>query len=213
MVTIVGVTADFVQSRVDLPRVQMLLPLAQHPVSSAFVIARGSAGNEMSTLPTSAFETAVRDADPIFFRTRILTGERLVNNSVDDYLNQSALSGGVSLIVLALAALGVCGVIGFMSATRTREIAVRIALGASPRRVLGMMLSGIVKLVMPGVVVGLLVGAFVVRMVLTRYQLGVVEPLLYTVAATIVVFVALLAGLSSARRAASAEPMVAMRSE
>jgi ABC-type antimicrobial peptide transport system permease subunit len=99
-----------------------------------------------------------------------------------------------------------------MAATRTREIALRIALGASRLRVVGLMLSDVVKLVMPGVAGGLLVAAALVRGFLS-IPLGVVEPLAYIAGAAIAVVAAVLAGLPSARRAASVQPMVAMRSE
>jgi ABC-type antimicrobial peptide transport system permease subunit len=114
---------------------------------------------------------------------------------------------------LALAALGVGGVVGFMAATRRREIAVRIALGASRRRVLVMMLSDVTKLVLPGVAGGLLLVFATIRTWLSSYPLGAVEGLVYLVAVAIVVVVALLAGLPSARRASAVAPVVAMRSE
>ena len=63
-----------------------------------------------------------------------------------------------------LAALGIYGVVGLMVATRTREIAVRVALGASRRRVLGMILFDVVKLTTPGVAVGLVLTAALVRL-------------------------------------------------
>ena len=63
-----------------------------------------------------------------------------------------------------LAALGIYGVVGLMVATRTREIAARVALGASRRRVLGMILFDVVKFVMPGVAVGLILTAALVRL-------------------------------------------------
>ena len=113
-----------------------------------------------------------------------------------------------------LAALGIYGVVGLMVATRTREIAVRVALGASRRRVLGMILFDVVKLVTPGVVVGLILTAALVR--LNGENMGIplsnVEPLAYVVGAAIAVLVAVLASLAPARRAASVQPMVAMRS-
>ena len=66
-------------------------------------------------------------------------------------------------LVLVLAALGILGVVGFMVATRTREFAVRMALGSTRRRVFGLMLSDTVKLVVPGVVGGLLIAAVLIR--------------------------------------------------
>ena len=68
---------------------------------------------------------------------------------MNDFLTQSAVAGMAGGVILVLAALGIYGVVGLMVATRTREIAVRVALGASRRRVLGMILFDVVKLVRP----------------------------------------------------------------
>ena len=152
----------------------------------------------------------------------IVTGKDLVQKSLGDLISESigvAFAGGV---VLILAALGIVGVVGFMVATRTREIAVRMALGCTRLRVFGLMLSDIVKLVIPGVAGGLLLASVLIRtmedvmgtpLTLGPTPLGVMEPLIYGLASTIAVSVALLAGLPAARRATSVQPMVAMRSE
>jgi putative ABC transport system permease protein len=91
---------------------------------------------------------------------------------------------------------------------------VRVALGASRRRVLGMVLFDVVKLVTPGVFVGLLLTAAFIR--LNGENIGIplssVERLAYVVGAAIAVLVAVLSSLAPARRAASVQPMTAMRS-
>jgi putative ABC transport system permease protein len=114
-----------------------------------------------------------------------------------------------------LAALGIYGVVGLMVATRTREIAVRVALGATRRRVLGMILFDVVKLVTPGVAGGLILTAVFIR--LNGANMGIplsnVENLAYVAGAAIAILVAVLSSLAPARRAASVQPMVAMRSE
>ena len=111
-------------------------------------------------------------------------------------------------------ALGIYGVVGLMVATRTREIAVRVALGASRRRVLAMILFDVVKLAVPGVAVGLVITIAFVR--LNGENLGIplsnMEPLAYVAGAAVAILVAVLASLAPARRAASVQPMVAMRS-
>jgi ABC-type antimicrobial peptide transport system permease subunit len=213
VVTIVGVIADLVGSQMGNPRAQMLLPLAQHPAASVFLIARSAEGIG-STAVAPAFRSALRDFNPNFDAASIVTGEQLVRRSTEDLLTQSAFAGVGGGVALALAALGVYGVIGFMVASRTREMAVRVALGASHGRVLYTILTDVVKLVAPGLALGLIVAIAIVRnSYLSWYSLGGAEPLVYTVAVGIAVFVALLAGLPAARRAASVEPIAAIRSE
>lgn len=222
--TIVGVTRDFPTAQMDTERAQLLLPLAQHPSPTVFLVVRGAAGEPPLKL-TAALESAVRDlsADDARPRTygggavhpRIVTGVSLRQNSVRNFLERAAITGGVGAVILTLAALGIYGVVGLMVATRTREIAVRTALGASRRGVLGLVLFDVVKLVMPGVVLGLLVTAAIVR--LKGDNMGIplsnAEPLAYVVGAAIAILVAVLASLVPARRAASVQPMIAMRSE
>ena len=221
--TIVGITRDFPTAQMSSLRAQLLLPLAQHPSSKVFLIARSEVGEQPMKV-TAAIENTVRDLGPEVDRTladgggaaysRLLTGEWLRQNSVQDFLLRSAIAGGAGSVVLTLAALGIYGVVGLMVATRTREIAVRGALGASRRGVMGLILFDVVKLVMPGVIVGLLIAAAIVR--LNGDNLGIkligAEPLAYVAGAAIVVLVAILASLAHARRAASVQPMVAMRS-
>jgi predicted permease len=223
VVRVVGVIADLVGAQMSTPRGELLLPLAQHPVPRVFLMARGPGRNEAMAL-APAFRNALRDLDPDFnaafasrhtdFSTALITGETLVRNSMNDMLGQSRQAGIAGAVALLLAALGVYGVVGFMVAGRTREIAVRIALGASRGRVLRTLLLDTAKLVAPGVAIGLIIAIFVVRnSFVSWYALGGVEPLVYAVAVAIAVGVALGVSLPSARRAASVSPILAMRSE
>ena len=221
--TIVGVTADFPTSQMSTKREQLLLPLAQHPSPTVFLIAR-SAPAEPPTKLNAALENAVRDLGPDFnqnLRTpdgvayaKVVTGVWLRENSMRDFLVQSAVAGTAGSVILMLAAIGIYGVVGLMVATRTREIAVRVALGASRRRVLGMILFDVVKLVTPGVAVGLILTAALNR--LNAENMGIslsnVEYMAYVGGAAVAILVAVLASLAPARRAASVQPMVAMRS-
>ena len=212
--TVVGVTADFVTSEIGETPEQLLLPLAQHPASSVFLVAR-TAGGEQPMRLTAAFENAVRDLDPSFRATRILSGGELRQQSMRRFLTNSAVVGTPGGIILVLAALGIYGVVGLMVATRRREMAVRIALGASRRRVLGKVLFDVVKLVMPGIACGLVIALGLVRIFREDFGLPLssMESLAYVVAAAIAILVALLASFVPARRAASVEPMVAIRTE
>jgi putative ABC transport system permease protein len=222
---IVGVTADFPTSQMDTTREQLIVPMAQHASSRVFLIARSAPGEPPAKL-TAAVEHAIHDLDPDASRTltygddggryaRVLTGVWLRNNSVSDFLVRSGVSAGAGSVILMLAALGIYGVVGLMVATRTREIAVRIALGAQRRRVMLMILLDVVKLVMPGIGVGLLLTVALMR--LNSENMGIplssVEPVAYSVGGAVALAVAVLAGFGPARRAASVQPMIAMRSE
>ena len=229
--TIVGVTADFATSQLTTERPQILLPLpdvstgALPPLNGrVHVIARGAPGDEPRL--KAAFEKVLRelgvDALPGEALPGIVIGQDLVQKSIADLIAEGTVVAITGSLVLVLAALGIVGVVGFMVATRTREIAVRMALGSTRLRVFGMMLSGIVKLVIPGVAGGLLLAAILIRtmedvmgtpLTLGPTPLGVMEPLIYVLASTIAVAAALLAGLPAARRATTVQPMVAIRSE
>lgn len=223
-ITIVGVTADFPTSQMSTERSQLLLPLAQHAAPAVFLIARSAAGVPAEQM-AAALENAVRDLAPDAASAlttgegiryaRVITGVWLRENSVRDFLGWSIASGGSGGVILILSALGIYGVVGLMVAARTREIAVRVALGASRRRVIGMILFDVVKLVTPGIGIGLLLTVALMR--LNSENMGIplsqVENLAYIVGAAVALLVAVLASLAPARRAASIQPMVAMRSE
>jgi ABC-type antimicrobial peptide transport system permease subunit len=152
--------------------------------------------------------------DPESVLRDFFTGEWLIENSRSDLLTSSGVGGAAAAVALILAALGVYGVIAFMVATRTREIGVRVALGASRARVVREVLGDALRLVVPGIGVGLLLAVLWVRLADPAwYPLGGVEPLVYSLAAATAFVVALLAGLPSARRAAAVQPIVAMRAE
>jgi predicted permease len=226
--TVVGVTADLVSTQMGNPRPQLFVSLAQHPESSVLVIARGAASDPSIR---GAFDNATADAlrqitgagptlrsgagaQPDTVLRDFITGERLIENSRSDLLTSSGVGGIAAAVALVLAALGVYGVIAFMVATRTREIGVRVALGASRGRVLRDVLGDALKLVVPGIGVGLVLAVLWVRLADPAwYPLGGVEPLVYSLAAATAFVVAALAGIPSARRAAAVEPIVAMRAE
>ena len=178
------------------------------------LIARATPGEPPQKL-TAALENALRELEPKFNPANIVTGVWLRENSMDDFLTQSSVAGVSGGIILTLAALGIYGVVGLMVAARTREIAVRVALGASRSRVLCMILFDVVKLITPGVTVGLILTAALVRLNGEGFgiPLSKVENLAYVAGGAIAILVAVLASLAPARRAASVLPMVAMRSE
>jgi predicted permease len=225
VLAIVGVSADFPTAQINTDREQLLLPLSQHPdvrrdsvgvsddregTPRLMLIARAAPGEPPAKLQ-AALENTIREVKPDFDRASIVTAARLRQDSVSDFLNQSTFSGIGGGVALLLAALGIYGVVGLMVTTRTREMAVRVTLGASRARLIGMVLFGVIRLVAPGVVAGALITFALVRLE-GGIALSNIEPLAYVAGAAIALITAVLAGLAPARRAASVQPMAAMRS-
>jgi len=223
------VTAEFPTAQMSTERSQLLLPLAQHPGveedsvgvdddrgggATLMLIARSAPGQQPQAIK-AALENVLRDIDPDFEAASIVTGVSLREFSVNDFLTQSAVGGVVGGVLLILAALGIYGVVGLMVATRIREIAVRVALGASRRRVMGMILFDVVKLVLPGVFIGFLLAFAFIRLKGDDWGIALsrLEPLAYVAGCAVAVLIAVIASLAPARRAASVQPMIAMRSE
>jgi predicted permease len=225
VLTVVGVTGDFPTTGMRSDRTQLLLPLAQHPdvrrdsvlvsddrrgEATLMLIARGAAG-EPATKMTAAVENAMREHEPDFDRASIVTGVWLRDSSRAGFFDQSVFTGLAGGVTLLLAALGLYGVVGLTVATRTREIAVRVTLGASRLRVIGMILFDVVKLVAPGVAAGVLLTDLLVRRG-GGITISNIEPLAYVAGGAIGILTAILASLAPACRAASVQPMTAMRS-
>jgi len=207
--TIVGVTADFPTSQMSTWREQVLIPLAQHPgvrrdsarvesdISNephVLLIARGAAGAQPRNL-TTVLRNLAQELDRDFREAGVVTGTWLRENSVNDFLTQSAVAAVAGGVILMLAALGIYGVVGLIVTTRTRELAVRAVLGASRRRVLMLVLTDVVKLVLPGIAVGIVLTVALNR--LNSENMGValshLEPLAYVAGGAIAVLVAVLA--------------------
>ena len=125
----------------------------------------------------------------------------------------SKLAGAFAILALALASIGLYGVLAYDVAQRSREIAIRIAIGAKPSDLLGLVFRHGLRLVVPGGIVGL-AGALAVPSVLTSILFGVgpADPLTLAGTALLLGLVALVACYLPARRAMAGDPLLALRS-
>ncbi|MGC1902939.1 MAG: ABC transporter permease [Candidatus Acidiferrum sp.] len=163
---------------------------------------------------TSAIRGAIASIDkdqPIF---AISTMNQLVSDSVSTRTFTLILLGLFSGLALVLAAIGTYGVISYSVAQRTRDIGIRIALGASRRDVLHDVLGLGLRLTVAGLIFGL-IGAFAVTRVLSSLLYGVhsTDTLTFTSVSLVLIVVAVLASYLPARRAMRIDPIVALRYE
>jgi predicted permease len=127
---------------------------------------------------------------------------------------QATLLGAFSLLAIALAAIGLYGVVAYMTAQRTREIGIRMALGAQRADVKWLVLGRGLQLAAMGVLFGLLLSAGATQL-LRRFLFGVspLDPLAFAAAALAWILISMLASYLPARRAAHIDPVVALRYE
>src|SRR5713226_10487967 len=151
----------------------------------------------------------MRDVDANLPLVQIITQEAQTEGTLQNERSLSTLSTLFGVLALLLACLGLYGIAAYSVAARTREIGIRMALGARPDDVHRMVIRQGMRLALTGVVVGL-AGAFVVSRVLASLLFGIggADSLIYA-GVSLLVLVALAACYIPARRAARDDPMVA----
>ncbi|HEX8283360.1 MAG TPA: ABC transporter permease [Pyrinomonadaceae bacterium] len=193
-------------------RGQYYVPYSQRPNSSElFVVVRTDA-DPSSLAPSVRGAVAAVDRDlPVF---RVTTMEKLVSESLSQRRFSLFLFGVFAALALALAVVGLYGVMSYAVAQRTHEIGLRMALGAQARDVLKMVVGQGMLLVAVGLALGLL-GAFFLTWTMESllFEVSAADPLTYAGIALLLGSVALLASYLPARRATKVDPMVALRYE
>jgi len=161
----------------------------------------------------SPFTAVANEVDPGFKpRVHLLKDE--FDSHVRD-IEQSAVAVSLlGLIALAVSCLGVIGLVAYAVAARTKEIGIRLALGAGRIHVLKSLAGQLERTVLGGLVIGV-VGAFVLAQLIRRelYGVSTIDPLAYLGAIVLFLFAIGLAGLWPARRALTVDPLVALRDE
>jgi ABC-type antimicrobial peptide transport system permease subunit len=138
----------------------------------------------------------------------------LLSDSVAPARWSLTLLGTFAGVALALAAIGIFGVLSFVVTQRMRELGIRVALGASPARLRRMVVTQSLGLVLVGAAIGL-AGALAMSRFMQQLLFGVspMDPPTYVAATAVLIGVALVASYAPARRATRADPIVALRSE
>jgi putative ABC transport system permease protein len=220
---IVGVVSDVRQFGLDRePNAQAFMDARQVPTDPAFRMpplfpvgvyytARTS-GDPLTALDN--IRTVVRQVDPGAALDHVATMEQIVSNSIARPRMYAVLVSIFSVVAVALAAIGLYGMMAYAVARRTREIGIRMALGAQRRTVLSLVLRQSLMLAAAGLSIGLFAAAGTTRY-LQSLLFGVTpfDPLTFATAAIGFVAVALLASYLPARRAMRIDPLNALRCE
>jgi len=209
---IVGVVGDVHDSGVDVAAGPTVYgnALQRLPSSTWSVVARAQV--EPGSLVPVMRET-VRSLDsqlPLKFRTL----DQVFSSSLDQRRFSLVIFGVFGAAALLLAALGIYGVTAYVVTQRTREIGIRMALGAKMGDVLKMVLRYAMTLVVIGTIVGL-AGAYALTRVMSNllYDVTPTDLLTFVAVPLILLFVALLACLVPARRATKVDPLITLRYE
>src|SRR5262245_51587896 len=142
------------------------------------------------------------------------TLERILSDVVDSHRVFGILFAAFALVALILATAGVYATMSFFVSQRTRELGVRVALGAEPGRVVSYVMRQGAVIAAAGAVAGTLSGIAAARMLShSLYGVSASEPARYAVAVGALVLAAVLASYGPARRASGVDPMIALRSE
>jgi putative ABC transport system permease protein len=156
----------------------------------------------------------VREMEPGVVVRNVRTLDDLFRTHTADSRFLALLLGAFAGLAVLLAMVGTYGVLAYAVTQQTREIGIRLALGAQPRAVLRAVVQRGMTLVVAGVVVGLLAAVGLSRYLRALlFEISPSDPLTYALGAAVLLLVALLACWLPARRAARTDPMVALRYE
>jgi putative ABC transport system permease protein len=195
----------------DDARAQVYYPHAHLPMNFAHLVVR-THQDPMRLAPAVIRE--VHALDPLLSTTEVKTMEDRVSTSVAPQRFLTALLAGFSMVALFLALIGIYGVMSYTVEQRTHEIGVRLALGAAPGQVQGLIVGRGLLLAVIGTVIGIAGSAAAVDL-LTKLPFDVKpsDPMSYAIAVALLLIAALLAVYLPARRATRVDPMVALRYE
>jgi putative ABC transport system permease protein len=171
-----------------------------------------TSNDPLSLVPEA--KRAVADVDPDHAITRIQTMEQYWGGGMRDKRILAAVLGVFAFVATTLAAIGIYGVMAYSVAQRTREIGIRMALGASPSRVLGLIGGRAAILVGLGLLLGLAGALGLARLIASQlWGIQPTDPATFTGVSLLLAAVAVLASLVPARRAIRVDPTEALRTE
>jgi predicted permease len=212
-IQIVGVCADTRYANLrDEPPAQFILPYVQQTQVGGMTYEIRTRINPDAILP--ALRRVVQQADPDLPLVNVRTEDEQIEADLQQERVFVTLTSGFGVLALALACVGIYGIMAYSVANRRNEIGIRMALGAQPGQVRGMILRESGLLAIAGIVAGVGAALTLTRMVKSMlYGIQPYDPLTLAGGVSILLVVALAASWIPARRAAGVQPMEALRHE
>lgn len=210
--TVVGVVSDVRHFGLgEPPRAEIDTPYTQNPDDGMAVVVRTD-GGVASLGPEVRAAVSSLDKDLPVYNLR--TMEEYVGRSTARPRQRAGLTGVFAAVAMLLAAVGIFATVAFSVVSRTREIGIRIALGAERRQILGRILGQGLRPVLAGAAVGLAAAAVSARMLASLlYRVPATDPLVFVAVPLALAAVAVLAAWLPARRASHISPLEALRHE
>jgi predicted permease len=211
---VVGIVKDSkYQTVAEDPQPYFYVPMAQDYVSSQILQVRSSIAPRALI---SQIQQEIRALDPAMTIVDMRTMKESLEGGTGFFIFRlgASLAAMMGTLGLILAIVGVYGIVSYAAIQRTREIGIRMALGANTLQVLGLIIGQGMRLVLAGILAGLL-AAWLLTRTMTHMLIGISasDPVVYIGVSVLLSFVALLACWLPARRAAKVDPMVALRYE
>jgi ABC-type antimicrobial peptide transport system permease subunit len=213
LIQIVGVCADTRYANLrDDPPPQFFLPYVQQTEVGGMTYELHTQMKPEAILP--ALRSVVQKVDPDLPLVNVRTQEQQIEADLQQERIFVTLTSGFGLLALALACVGIYGIMAYSVANRRNEIGIRMALGAQPGQVRGMILRESTALALAGIVVGVGASSMLTRLVKSMlYGIQPWDPITMIGGIFILLAVALAASWIPARRAARVQPMDALRHE
>lgn len=210
LIEVVGLIGDGkYQNIMEDPQPWFFVPLNQEFQSLRAIVVRSGVAPESLISEVEREIRALAPGMPLF---NSATGEQILDQGEFIFRLGVYLAGGMGLLGLFIAVVGVYGVVSYAAAQRTREVGIRVALGALPRDVLNLILRHGLRLIAGGVIAGVIVGWLVTRGIghIFHGQTGV---MVFVIAAALLAATGFFACYVPARRAMGLDPMAALRHE
>jgi predicted permease len=214
-VTVIGVVRDAKQNNLREPAIRrfysQFAPSNDDPISSMRLEFRADGPRSQAE---ALIRRQIKSVDPKLQIASIAAAQTLIENELLQERLIAKLSSAFSLLALLLAAIGLYGVMSYLTQRRTMEMGIRLALGASRGSVTSMILREALTVTLSGLAVAIVAAAFLGKLVANSlYGVAASDPLTAGLASIAILAAAFLAGWFPAHRASRVDPMIALRTE